>query len=77
MYLHPLPLEFSSYSPCFELFIKLITYLHFIKVFVFFFFFLRFYLVLIFGTYSSISPFSLTFCVGIYALDEITISPHL
>ena len=66
LFLHSSP-EFSKrfYDCWFELFIRLITYLHFIKVL-----FVGFYLVLSFGTGSSVFSFCLTFCVFFYELGK-------
>ena len=40
-------------------------------------FFLRFYLVLLFEVYSSVSSFCLILCVGFYALDATVTTPSL
>ena len=52
--------------------VRLIPYLTFIKVF-----FLKSYLVLSFGTYSSASSFCLTLCVGFSALAKTVTLPSL
>ena len=38
---------------------------------------MRFYLILLLGTYSSVSSLYLTFCVAFYALEETATSPSL
>ena len=61
------------YDLYFELFIRLVSYLNFIKDF-----FLRFFpLVLQFGTSFSLSSLCLTPCVSVYALDKTNPSPNL
>ena len=64
--LHSSP-EFAEhlYDHYFELFVRCITSLHFIR-FCFFFFFLKFYLVPSFRTFSSVSSFCLTLSVCFY-----------
>ena len=76
------PLKFSFVHPFFQVqWASLWPFLELLSgkllIYISLTFFLRLYLVPSFGTYSSVSLFCLTFCIGICAYDETATSPSL